>query len=274
MFVKSIMFRIFNRLVSILKSESRSDRSMWSGSYLSWDKAEEVCTGYDSDEILRKCALSILKVKNGDAVYERDSFIFDEIQYSWPLLAGLQRVALDFGGSLNVLDFGGSLGSAYFQNKDFLKSVKNINWNIIEQPNFVGFGQKHVQDSSLRFYFTIEDCLLENTPNVVLLSSVLQYLKTPYIWLEKVISLNIPYIIIDRTAFNNNGKECLTIQNVPKEIYEASYPSWFFNYDEFTKYFQDSYSLIATFDSSFENSIKISKDLNAVWKGFILKKIN
>lgn len=271
MFARSILYRGFSKFASIFKPDSQAPDSMWSGDYDSWDQAVSLCTGYDSDEILQKCAASILKVKNGEAVYERDSFLFNEIQYSWGLLAGLQQAALDCGGKLNVLDFGGSLGSTYFQNREFLGPLEKLRWNIIEQPNFVSFGQKHIQDDKLKFYLSIEDSMTENVPNVLLLSSVLQYLKTPYTWIQQIIDLNIPYIIVDRTAFNNDGREILTIQNVPQEIYQASYPTWFFNMEEFIAYFLHSYSVVGKFDSSFENPSRLSKDLSAVWKGFIFK---
>jgi putative methyltransferase (TIGR04325 family) len=136
----------------------------------------------------------------------------------------------------------------------------------------VKFGQEKIQDDKLKFYFSIQECLAENKPNVVLLSSVLQYLKDPYSWWRECLSLNIPYIIVDRTAFNLNGRQVLVVQNVPQEIYEASYPAWFFNLTEFKKYFQDSYSIVATFDSSFEKPVDINEDVKGVWKGFILKK--
>ena len=61
---------------------------------------------------------ALIKVKNGDAVFERDSVIFDKIHYSFPLLSALSLTALNHNSTLNVLDFGGSLGSAYFQNKN------------------------------------------------------------------------------------------------------------------------------------------------------------
>jgi hypothetical protein len=52
-------------------------------------------------------------VKTGEAVYERDSVLFDEIQYSFPVIAALLRVASANKGKLNVLDFGGSEKSHY-----------------------------------------------------------------------------------------------------------------------------------------------------------------
>ena len=39
-------------------------------------------SGYDSQLILDKVLTSTLKVKNGEAAYERDSVLFDEIQYA------------------------------------------------------------------------------------------------------------------------------------------------------------------------------------------------
>jgi len=55
-------------------------------------------TGYDNDMILEKTRLALLKVKNGEAAYERDSVVFEDIQYAWPLLAGLLWVAAALAG--------------------------------------------------------------------------------------------------------------------------------------------------------------------------------
>jgi putative methyltransferase (TIGR04325 family) len=76
------------------------------GDFASWDEAKRASIGYDIDIILKKTKESLLKVKKGEAIYERDSVLFDEIQYSWPLLAGLLWVAAQSSGDLNVLDFG------------------------------------------------------------------------------------------------------------------------------------------------------------------------
>lgn len=79
-----------------------------------------LCKGYDSHKILDKCKRATLEVVNGNAVYERDSVLFDAIQYSWGLLAGLQYAAICTNNKLNVIDFGGSLGLTYHQNSNFL----------------------------------------------------------------------------------------------------------------------------------------------------------
>jgi putative methyltransferase (TIGR04325 family) len=85
--------------------------------YFSWVEAMEHCVEDRTEkaEALERLKDAYLKVKSGEAVYQRDSFIFDKIQYSWPLLSGLLWIASLNNSSLNVLDFGGSLGASYYQ---------------------------------------------------------------------------------------------------------------------------------------------------------------
>ena len=92
--------------------------------------------------------------------------MFDEIQYSWPVLAGLLEAALMNEGRLNVLDFGGALGSSYYQNLKFLEEVKQITWNIIEQEKFVECGKKEFETEELRFFYNIEDASQNGELNV------------------------------------------------------------------------------------------------------------
>lgn len=243
---------------------------LWSGNYRCWNDIKEVSDGYSSSIILEKCKSSLLKVKNGEAVYERDSVLFNEIQYSWPLLAGLQRAALENKGKLCVMDFGGSLGSTYYQNKEFLKLVDELEWCIVEQKEFVDCGKDFFQDKKLKFYYSIEECILKHKPDVLVLSGVLQYLEKPYDWIQKFVALKIPYIIIDRTTFVKSERDILTVQNVPEEIYKASYPAWFFNIDAFESHFKN-YSTLASFEAHEGYVIHLENGLTSTYKGFVLK---
>lgn len=87
----------------------------FSGDHESWDGARATSTGYDGEEILRRARDAALKVKRGEARFERDSIILAEPEYSFPMLATLLRVAARRDGELTVLDFGGALGSSYRQ---------------------------------------------------------------------------------------------------------------------------------------------------------------
>jgi putative methyltransferase (TIGR04325 family) len=220
-----------------------------SGDYRSWDEAMAASTGYDSDIILEKTRVALMKIKHGEAAYERDSVLFDEIQYAWPLLTGLMWTAAHCGGTLNVLDFGGSLGSTYFQNRIFLSALPQVRWNIVEQSRHVETGRTWFEDDHLRFYMDIADCLADTQPNVVVLSGVLQYLEHPYAIFESILRLPCDCVIIDRTPFWAGPKDRLCVQTVPPDIYPASYPSWIFSKDRFFSKLKEGWKIMTTFDN-------------------------
>ena len=238
----------------------------WYGNFPDWESAKRRTKGYDDGLILEKVKRVLLKVKNGQAVYERDSVLFDEIEYSWEVLAGLMWIAAQNKGSLHIIDFGGSLGSTYFQNKLFLDTLESVSWHIVEQGNFVEEGIKSFEDDRLKFHYSIDECIAKQHINCILFSSVLQYLEKPFALLDNAFKHKIQYIIVDRTGFTKNCKTRLTVQIVPAKIYDASYPCWFFNEAELTGYFEkNGYEQIACFQSL--DRVNIPSE----YKGFIFK---
>ncbi|MCX2450492.1 TIGR04325 family methyltransferase [Pedobacter sp. PLR] len=221
----------------------------WFGDYSSWAEVAAETSGYDAGVILEKTKTAILKVKNGEAVYERDSVNFNEKQYPFPLISFLLHSAALQKKPLHVLDFGGSLGSTYFQIKEFLTPEICASWNVVEQDHYVATGKEHFEDDRLKFYHSIADCQKANAIDLVVLSSVTQYLEEPHEFLSQLASYQFPFLLFDRTAFHYGDQDRLTLQIVPPEIYEASYPSWFFNQPRFLNHFQDHYQLVAEFTS-------------------------
>ena len=224
----------------------RGDGIRFEGDFSTWEEANRHCTGYDAEEILAKVLTSTLKVKHGEAAFERDSVLFDQILYAWPVLAGLMWTAARSGGRLNVLDFGGALGSSYFQNRKFLQPLPDVRWNVVEQPHYVDAGRKHIQDEKLRFYRTIVECLSENQPNVILLSSVLQYLESPTELISELNKVGALCLVVDRTPFALHGKDKLVVQKVPAAIYSASYPMWIFSQAEFERNLAKNWNMVAS----------------------------
>lgn len=82
------------------------------GSFGRWFDAVAAADGYDSPAILEKQRAAARKVRDGEAVFERDSVLFDRIQYSFPMLAALLLAAGLNRDKLTILDFGGALGSS------------------------------------------------------------------------------------------------------------------------------------------------------------------
>lgn len=239
------------------------------GDYDNWPEAAKNSTGYSAEVILARTRVAQLKVKRGEAVFERDSVIFDQPEWPWPVLACLLKIAAGNGGRLSVLDFGGALGSTYFSCRRFFTPLAALRWSVIEQPAYVACGRQEFQDDQLHFYHSLDDCLAHERPDVLLLSSVLQYLPTPHETLRALLACRMRQIIIDRTAFNNGARDRLTVQTVPEWIYRASYPAWFFTEKRFLMEFDDSgYYLVTGFPGTDRVSLVGSKPY---YKGFLFE---
>jgi putative methyltransferase (TIGR04325 family) len=241
--------------------------SLFTRNYADWAEAKSSSTGYDSDRILEKVMDSLLKVKNGEAIYERDSVLFDKVQYSWPLLAGLLWIASRKDNRLNLVDFGGSLGSTYFQTRKFLSHLKEMRWNIVEQKKFVACGKRYFENEHVKFYDDLGECFREQRPDAILFSGSIQYIEKPYDLLEEVRSLGFEFILFDRTSFIEEGRDRITVQKVPPAIFPASYPCWFLSRERFLAAMADRYSLVEEFEG-FEKA-----DVGgAAFKGFIFMR--
>jgi putative methyltransferase (TIGR04325 family) len=241
----------------------------WKGDYENWQQAEDRSGNYDERHILEQVKRASIKVSSGEAAYERDSVLFDRIQYSWPLLSALLWIATLNKGALKVADFGGSLGSSYFQNRLFLAGIPQLHWNIVEQASFVDCGRKFFQHDILHFFYTMDEIIAEQgLPDLLILSCVLPYLEKPYEMLEKLIRHRIPYIIIDNTYFNYEKRDRICIQRVPPEIYIASYPCWMLNYERVQTVLSDFYDTV----SMHENDSFIFLDGKKIqYRGLLLK---
>ena len=261
--------KIFIRKYLNISIYKKSSEYGFFGNYSTWEDAKKYTSGYESLDILEKCKIALLKVKNGEAEYERDSVLFDKKEYSWPLLSALLWIASKNGNKLRVLDYGGSLGTTYYQNKKYFDHLEEFTWTIVEQKRFVECGKELFEDDHLKFSYNIDESI-KNKPSVIILSSVLQYMEQPYNLLKKIFNINIKYIIIDLTGFINDPDR-IVIQRVPDNIYKASYPVWFFNEDKFISYFCEKYNLVDSFNGFVGKELYIDNKYKTGYKGFIFK---
>lgn len=216
------------------------------GVYPDWAAAAAQATGYDAGQILEHAKKARLRVEAGEAAYERDGVIFDETQHVFPVLSALLRCASEHANRLSVLDFGGALGSSYFQCREFLAVLDHLHWGIVEQPHFVDCGRQYFENPQLQFFDSIASCNAWQTPNLALLSSVLQYVSAPYVVLDELMQRGLQYIVIDRTPFSDAAEDCITVQYVPPKIYPASYPCWIFSRSKFMAKVLAGYELVAS----------------------------
>jgi putative methyltransferase (TIGR04325 family) len=202
-------------------------RPEFNGNYVSWSAANAAAVGFDVPQMVDKVRSSILQVKRGEAVFERDSVCFYEEHFQWPLLAALLYVAAKNGGKLHVADFGGSLGSSYIQHRKFLDGIKDLKWSIVEQLEYVNLGQREFEDNTVRFFHTLDQCAERDKIDVTLFSGSLQYLEEPVRFLERAAAIS-NYLIVDRVPFIDGDADRIAIQSPPTSIYKGSHPHRFF----------------------------------------------
>jgi putative methyltransferase (TIGR04325 family) len=231
-------------------------KRIYCGNYKTWKEASSVSTGYVANHILKKVKSALLKVRSGEAVFERDSVLFDKFECSWPVFSILLKCYIEDNKRLSVLDFGGSLGSSYFQFRQLIPAEVDFEWSIIEQESFALEGKQTFADKKLNFFSNLTDLLLVRKPNFILISSVLAYLPNPFETLEELVTLKIPYLVIDRT-FCLPKETILTVQNVPDSIYKASYPAWFLSQESLEKILSKFYNIISSFHA-LDGTVKIS----------------
>lgn len=218
------------------------------GNFPTWRDAQQASGGYDHEEIVRRVYESECKVMSGEAADERDSALFDTVQFSIPVMAALARIACMLNGRLRVLDFGGAFGGMYRQYRAFgLPEV--LSWNVVEQPEFVRLGRAF-ENKELRFFTSLEEVVTGGLPDVLLLSSVMQYLENPFEVLRKILATGVSHVVIDRTPIFDAEHDLLTVQRVPAAIYKASYPCWIFSRASLLRNFEQNYRMVAAFTDS------------------------
>lgn len=258
------MFRRLLRRMS--RGAAAHRRTGLDGDYTTWEEARRDSCGYDSDDILEKALRAALAVEHGEAVCERDTVLFDHMEYSWPLVAGIMWAAAQSTSPLSVIDIGGGLGTTYRQCRPFLDDAHDYQWHVVEQPHWAQAGHTHFENNRLHFHTDIEHCLEQHQPAVAVLSSVLQYLEEPFAVLDRLFDSPVTHIVIDRTTFWEGPRHRICVQTVDPSIYDASYPTWMFSVDRFREALSD-YVVTAESRSKSEEA-----SLGCQIRGFLLSR--
>lgn len=240
--------------------------AVYRGDFASWAEARQASRGYAHPAIMEKVIASARAVRDGRAVWERDTVLFHAPEPNEPLLRALRRAATAHDGHLNVLDFGGALGSTWGQHRSWLADLPSVRWSVVEQAELVEAGRREFTAGPLQFFASVDECVAATAPRVVLLSSVLPYVESPRALLADLGGRDFDHLIVDRTGFVDRGRDWLTVQHVPAAIYEASYPCWFLDLASFRQ------SLAARWASVDEWTTVDEVDIDATHRGMLFER--
>lgn len=256
-FFKSLFPEIIKDFINILLNR----KIKLIGKFSTWEDALKKSSGYNDPVILKKSKNSLKKIINNEAKFERDTVLFYDEMPDTQLIAIIKKLYKH--KNIKICDFGGSFGSSYFQNIPFLNKEK-IEWNIVEQKKITEYARRNVKIKKLNFYDNLDNVLKKNI-DLIIFSSVIQYLEAPYSILKKITKKKIVNLIVARTPFSNNI-DTIKVQIVPEHIYNSSYPVWIFNKKKFMKFMKINGYLV-------KQKIKVNERLDKYnYQSFYFKK--
>jgi hypothetical protein len=81
-------------ILKLVSTKNKKDVILFQKTSLTWNNALRHTSGYTVDSILIRCRDALLKVKNGEFPYERDSVLFATKEIFFPLLSALLYVSI------------------------------------------------------------------------------------------------------------------------------------------------------------------------------------
>ena len=191
----------------------------------SWETAERKSVGYESVDVLSPLLQGTTETRVNLA--DSTSVTSRYQQVATAMFFCLSENRLRGEKPLRVLDFGGGGGDYFYQ---FQKFVPNIifDWTVVETPALAeAMQQKHGGDSKkIRWVDSIE--MTEDKYELVLCSSVLQYLEKPFEILEALVKKS-EFVIINRIPLTNSSRNFVALQRVLTKKKRGSYPAHFFS---------------------------------------------
>jgi putative methyltransferase (TIGR04325 family) len=249
MTIKKIIISVLPPFISLILKNVLL-KTKFSKSFETWDGALKHCSSYNKKEIFDKTKNAARLVRDGAMAYERDSVLFNKVQYDYALLFALLFIA-NKKSQLHLIDFGGSLGTSYRQNKKYLDALSiPIKWGVVEQSEFVEIGINEFQNDTLKFYDNLSQ--INFNVDVVLMGSSLCYCKNPYDVLTDIMEIEPNFILIVRTPFSEEKEDKISIQYVPKHIYDASYPYWTLSKENLINFLLKKYKLFEEWDDTLQ----------------------
>jgi putative methyltransferase (TIGR04325 family) len=225
-------------------------RNSLQGPFDDWNEAVAHATGYDQPVILERLMVAAEQAaSSGGQKFDRDGIVFDKPITPFPLLVYILSSERGESDRLHVLDFGGGLGSTFRQCRPFLSQFARLRWSVVEQPHVAAAGRRYFQGEGLQFYENILDAARDRAPDVVILSSVLQYLEDPYGVLRQTSFLEPKTILIDRTPLAASSADSYAVQVVDETIFPARLPFRIFGTNGLENVLHTRYRKMGEFDA-------------------------
>ena len=267
------MFNFLSKLLPFDSPVVKKECVTYIGPFNSWCEALNASTGYNDPAITKKAVSALNKILSGEKKCEKDSILFDEYQYSLPLILGINYILKSVKQKVTVLDYGGAFASSFFRNLDILREF-DIRWIVVEQENVVKIAKQKLSSFKELEFISDSDFREKRGPieyDVLLFGSSLQFLENPEFDITKLIDEGAKSLIFEQTPFVLTGSRQLTVQQIQEPIYDSSYPAWHFNENEFMTWIGNQYDL--RYKSSNPHVTNYCNNFTSTLKDFVFTKI-
>ena len=205
----------------------------FTGPYDSWEAAAEACDGYESIGVVDRYELEATSIAYDESAGTGGCLLSQRTaRLAAAFLAATAASGSAATRGVRVLDFGGAVGKHMVE----LKSVPGVRvseWVVVESAAVARRLQRFSTDV-IRWSHAASPAELssEGAFDIVLASSVLQYMPAPLSWLRVLAEL-APSLIIDRLPLIEASADFVMRQNARYGGRRVTYPAWFFARDAF-----------------------------------------
>ena len=195
----------------------------------SWDTAERKSVGYESVSVLTPLLEGTIESRVNLADSKLVTTRYQQVATA--MFFCLSEKRLRGGKPLRILDFGGGGGDYFYQFQKFVPHI-DFDWTVVETPALAeAMQQKHGGESQkIRWVGSIE--MTDEKYDLVLCSSVLQYLEKPFEILEALVKKS-QFVIINRIPLIKTADNFVALQRILTKKKRGSYPAHFFSENSF-----------------------------------------
>ncbi len=190
----------------------------------SWESAVAKSSGYESANVVEPIVAAAKRIQ--DCAQASNFLTTRYQQIATGMLHCISQAQFDVGGPIRVLDVGGGGADYFYQFKKFARQI-NFDWTVLETPALAQamsneFGRN---PTNLRWISSIENT--NETYDVILCSSVFQYVEKPFELLATLVRKS-EFLIVNRISLVDSSEHFVAVQRIITNGKRASYPVHFF----------------------------------------------
>jgi putative methyltransferase (TIGR04325 family) len=197
----------------------------------SWNTAVAKSVGYESTSVVGPVVEATRQLRDEwqDAVLATSRYQ----QVATGMLYCIAQSALKPSQTIRVLDFGGGGADYFYQFQKFAPHF-NFDWTVLETPALAKAMQRELgQDhANVRWVDSFEKTI--ETYDVILCSSVLQYLEKPFEVLAELVKKS-QFLILNRIPLVDTAEHFVAVQRIVTKRKRGSYPAHFFSESKFVQ---------------------------------------